>query len=184
MSTKSYPRAKRVGQQIQRALSELIRRELRDPRLGMITLTDVRMSSDLSYAKIYYSVLGADPHLAQQILTQAADILRGPLGRSLGIRHSPELRFVPDELIESGARLSALINKAVKDDQARHVDDEPVAQSDGAAESDEDGHYDSDQDEDGHYDSDQDDESDLEDPDQDDSDQDDSDQDDTASPRR
>lgn len=159
MSTKSYPRAKRVGQQIQRALSELIRRELRDPRLGMVTLTDVRMSSDLSYAKIYYSVLGADPLLAQQILTQAADMLRGPLGRALGIRHSPELRFVQDELIESGARLSALINKAVKDDEARHVDDEPAADSEA-----DDGHYDSDEDDgaesDGHYDSDEDDESD------------------------
>lgn len=159
MSTKSYPRAKRVGQQIQRALSELIRRELRDPRLGMITLTDVRMSSDLSYAKIYYSVLGADPHLAQQILTQASDILRGPLGRALGIRHSPELRFVPDELIESGARLSALINKAVKEDEARHVDDEPAevspehdpAQSDpeqSDSSDDDDAHYDSDEDDD------------------------------------
>ncbi|WP_129649282.1 30S ribosome-binding factor RbfA [Peristeroidobacter agariperforans] len=157
MSTKSYPRAKRVGQQIQRALSELIRRELRDPRLGMITLTDVRMSSDLSYAKIYYSVLGADPHLAQQILTQAADMLRGPLGRALGIRHSPELRFVQDELIESGARLSALINKAVKDDEARHVDDEPASESEAAAEADEDAHYSSDDDDDGHYDSDEDD---------------------------
>jgi ribosome-binding factor A len=161
MSTKSYPRAKRVGQQIQRALSELIRRELRDPRLGMITLTDVRMSSDLSYAKVYYSVLGADPHLAQQILTQAADILRGPLGRALGIRHSPELRFVPDELIESGARLSALINQAVKNDEARHVDEEPATESEDAAESDDDsGHYDSDKDDsddDGHYDSDEDD---------------------------
>jgi ribosome-binding factor A len=158
MSTKSYPRAKRVGQQIQRALSELIRRELRDPRLGMITLTDVRMSSDLSYATIYYSVLGADPLLAQQILTQASDMLRGPLGRALGIRHSPELRFVQDELIESGARLSALINKAVKDDQARHVDDEPAAESEPAAEADDDeAHYSSDDDDDGHYDSDQDD---------------------------
>ncbi|GFE84341.1 hypothetical protein GCM10011487_63410 [Steroidobacter agaridevorans] len=157
MSTKSYPRAKRVGQQIQRALSELIRRELRDPRLGMITLTDVRMSSDLSYAKIYYSVLGADPHLAQQILTQAADMLRGPLGRALGIRHSPELRFVQDELIESGARLSALINKAVKDDEARHVEDEPAAEGEASAESDEDAHYSSDDDDDGHYDSDEDD---------------------------
>jgi ribosome-binding factor A len=123
MASKSYPRAKRVGQQIQRALSELIRRELRDPRLGMITLTDVRMSPDLGYAKVYYSVLGADPHLAQEILTQAAEFLRGPLGRALGIRHSPELRFVQDELIESGARLSALINEAVKKDVARHVDD-------------------------------------------------------------
>ena len=149
MSTKSYPRAKRVGQQIQRALSELIRRELRDPRLGMITLTDVRMSSDLSYATIYYSVLGADPHLAQQILTQAADMLRGPLGRALGIRHSPELRFVQDELIESGARLSALINKAVKDDVARHVDEEPVTESDADAGSDDDeAHYSSDDDDD------------------------------------
>src|SRR5262245_36174239 len=155
MTSKSYPRAKRVGQQIQRALSELIRRELRDPRLGMITLTDVRMSSDLSYAKIYYSVLGADPHLAQQILTQAADILRGPLGRALGIRHSPELRFVPDELIESGARLSALINQAVKDDVARHVDEEPAEGAEHSAESDDDGHYDSDEDDD-HYDSDDD----------------------------
>lgn len=160
MSTKSYPRAKRVGQQIQRALSELIRRELRDPRLGMITLTDVRMSSDLSYATIYYSVLGADPHLAQQILTQAADMLRGPLGRALGIRHSPELRFVKDELIESGARLSGLINKAVKDDEARHVEDEPAAEPEQpAAESDDDAHYSSDDDDDGHYDSDEDDDS-------------------------
>src|SRR3990170_3029928 len=113
MASKSYPRARRVAQQIQRTLSELIRRELRDPRLGMVTLTDVRMSNDLSYAKIYYSVLGADPHQAGEILESAADLLRGPLGRSLGIRHSPELRFVHDELIESGAHLSSLIQQAV-----------------------------------------------------------------------
>ena len=145
MASKSYPRAKRVGQQIQRALSELIRRELRDPRLGMITLTDVRMSPDLGYATVYYSVLGADPNLAQQILTQAAEFLRGPLGRALGIRHSPELRFVQDELIESGARLSALINEAVKKDVATHVDDPPA--SEAAADDGGDDHYDSDDDE-------------------------------------
>jgi ribosome-binding factor A len=147
MASKSYPRAKRVGQQIQRALSELIRRELRDPRLGMITLTDVRMSPDLGYAKVYYSVLGADPHLAQEILTHAAEFLRGPLGRALGIRHSPELRFVQDELIESGARLSALINEAVKKDVATHVDDPPEAEANGDHDVAED-HYDSDDDED------------------------------------
>lgn len=124
MPTKSFPRSRRVGQQLQRALSEIMRRELRDPRLGMVTLTEVRMSSDLGYATVYYSVLGADPKLAQEILDEAADQLRGPVGRALGLRHSPELRFVKDELIEGGARLSALINKAVKEDQARHVDDE------------------------------------------------------------
>jgi ribosome-binding factor A len=123
MSIRSYPRSRRVAQQIQRALSALIRRDIRDPRLGMVTLTEVRMSSDLSYAKVYYSVLGGEREQAQEILERAAEMLRGPLGRSLGIRHSPELRFVPDELIESGARLSALITQAVRDDAARHVDE-------------------------------------------------------------
>lgn len=127
MATRSYPRSRRVAQQIQRALSELIRRELRDPRLGMVTLTEVRMSNDLSYAKVYYSVLGGEPNHAQEILDSAADMLRGPLGRSLGIRHSPELRFVHDELIEGGARLSALITRAVHEDESRHVDEPPDA---------------------------------------------------------
>jgi ribosome-binding factor A len=124
MSNKAFPRAKRIAQQIQQTLSELIRRELRDPRLGMITLTEVRVSKDLSYAKVFFSVLGAQPQQAQEILEAAGPILRGPLGRALGIRHSPELRFVHDELIESGARLSELIHKAVKDDAARHPDDD------------------------------------------------------------
>jgi ribosome-binding factor A len=122
-SNKSFPRSKRVAQQIQRALSDLIRREIRDPRLGMVTLTEVRASSDLSYATVYYSVLNADPGEAHEVLLSAADLLRGPLGRALGLRHAPELRFVQDELIENGARLSALINKAVRDDSDRHVED-------------------------------------------------------------
>jgi ribosome-binding factor A len=123
MTNKAFPRSRRVAQQIQRALSELIRREVRDRRLGMVTLTEVRMSSDLSYAQIYYSVLGAERAQAQQILDSAAEMLRGPLGRALKLRHAPELRFVADELIESGARLSALINKAVSEDEARHADE-------------------------------------------------------------
>ncbi|MGH8176467.1 MAG: 30S ribosome-binding factor RbfA [Steroidobacter sp.] len=134
MPTRSYPRSRRVAQQIQRALSELIRRDLRDPRLGMVTLTEVRMANDLSYAKVYYSVLGADLRQAQEILDSAADMLRGPLGRSLGIRHSPELRFVQDELIEGGARLSALINKAVHDDEVRHVDEPADAHNESDSE--------------------------------------------------
>jgi len=129
MSNKSYSRSSRVAHQIQRALSELIRREVRDPRLGMVTLTEVQVSKDLSYAKVFYSVLGAETSQAQEILDAAADMLRGPVGRALGLRHSPELRFVNDELIESGAKLSALINKAVKEDASRHVDD-PDAESD------------------------------------------------------
>lgn len=134
-SSKAFPRSRRVAQQIQRALSDLIRREIRDPRLGMVTLTEVRVSSDLSYATIYYSVLNAQPQEAQAVLESAAEILRGPLGRTLGLRHAPELRFVVDELIESGARLSALINRAVQDDVTRHVDDpdrDPASDADSA----------------------------------------------------
>ncbi len=148
MATRSYPRARRVGQQVQRTLSELIRREVRDPRLGMVTLTEVRMSSDLSHAKVYYSVLGADAKLAGEILAEAADLLRGPLGRSLGIRHSPQLHFIQDELIEGGARLSALIDSAVRDDLARQDDggqDDDLADEDDAAQE----RYDSDDDADG-----------------------------------
>ena len=123
MPNKPYPRSNRVAHQIQRALSELIRREVRDPRLGMVTLTEVQVSKDLSYAKVFYSVLGAEKAQAQEILDEAAAMLRGPVGRALGLRHSPELRFVNDELIESGAKLSGLIQKAVKDDASRHVDE-------------------------------------------------------------
>lgn len=124
MANKSFSRSTRVAQQLQRALSELIRRDVRDPRLGMVTLTEVRMASDLSYARIFYSTIGGDEAKAQEILDSAADMLRGPVGRSLGIRHSPELRFVRDELIQNGARMSALISNAVKQDAVRHVDDD------------------------------------------------------------
>lgn len=118
MPSKPYPRSRRVGQQLQRALSEIMRRELRDPRLGMVTIIEVRMSSDLAYATVYYSVLG-DTGETQAILDEAADQLRGPVGRALRLRHSPELRFVKDELIEGGAKLTQLINQAIKDDEAR-----------------------------------------------------------------
>ena len=123
MANKAFPRSRRVAQQIQRTLSQLIRREIRDPRLGMVTLTEVRVSKDMGYATVYYSVLGADQAKSQEILDSAAEILRGPLGRALGLRHAPELRFVHDELIESGARLSGLIHQAVRADEERHVDD-------------------------------------------------------------
>ena len=132
MSQKAYPRSRRVAEQIQRSLSELIRREVKDPRLGPVTLTDVEVSKDLSHAKVYYSVLGgaSDPALAQEILDRAAASLRGPLGRALHLRHSPELRFELDDLLERGSRLTDLIRRAVEDDRARHVEDEAADDAD------------------------------------------------------
>jgi ribosome-binding factor A len=123
---KSFPRSRRVAEQIQRALSDLIRRELRDPRLGSVTIVDVQVSPDLSYAKVFYSILGGNknPELTQEIMTEGAKILRGPVGRALSLRHAPELRFVRDELIEQGVRMTTLIRDAVNNDDARHVDED------------------------------------------------------------
>jgi len=123
---KSFSRSKRVAEQIQRNLSELIRREVRDPRLGPVTIVDVQVSDDLSHAKVFYSILGGDkqPDLTGEIMHDAARALRGPLGRSLGLRHAPQLEFVADQLLEYGSRLTQVINQAVKSDQDRHVDDE------------------------------------------------------------
>jgi ribosome-binding factor A len=124
---KAYPRSRRVGDQIQRSLSELLRREVRDPRLGPVTITEVRVSPDLSHAKVFYSVLGGlskkyDPKLTQEILEGAARMLRGRLGRALSLRHAPEIHFEADTLIDEGARMTSLIRDAVKQDEVRHVD--------------------------------------------------------------
>jgi ribosome-binding factor A len=124
--SKSFPRHRRVADQIQRSLGELIRRELRDPRLGSVTIVDVQVSNDLSHAKVFYSILGGDkkPEQTREILEEGAKLLRGPLGRSLQLRHAPQITFVADELIEYSTNLSAKISEAVKSDTQRHVDDE------------------------------------------------------------
>jgi ribosome-binding factor A len=133
---KAYPRSRRVGDQIQRSLSELLRREVRDPRLGPVTITEVRVSTDLSHAKVFYSVLSdlaanskSDPKLTQEILEDAARMLRGRLGRALSLRHAPEIHFEADTLIDEGARMSNLIRTAVKEDAIKHVDTDTLATS-------------------------------------------------------
>jgi ribosome-binding factor A len=123
---REVPRARRVAEQVQRTLSELLRREVRDPRLKPITITHVKMSPDLSHAWVMFEILGGDAHdpLQREILDEAARYLRGPLGRSLGLRLSPQIHFQPDEELERSTRLDELITKAVRDDKARHGEDE------------------------------------------------------------
>jgi ribosome-binding factor A len=102
----------------------MLRRELRDPRAKPLTVTHVRLSPDLSHAWVYYTLLSGDSHdaLQREILDEAAVYLRGPLGRALGLRVSPQLHFQPDEELERGNRLDELITRAVRDDAARHVE--------------------------------------------------------------
>ena len=116
---REFPRSRRVGDQIQRELSALIRDEIRDPRLGMVSISAVSLSRDLGYAKVHVSVLGDDVQAAEsvEILNRAAGFLRHRLGKLLHIRTVPELHFLHDRSLEEGARLGALINRAVASDR-------------------------------------------------------------------
>ena len=108
-------RLRRVADQIQRELSGLLRSELKDPRVGMITLTGVEVSPDLAHAKVFFTMLGDADALArtQEGLSRAAGFLRSELGHRLKLRVTPEVRFVHDASVERGARLSKLIDDAV-----------------------------------------------------------------------
>jgi ribosome-binding factor A len=122
---REIPRARRVAEQVQRTLADLLRREVRDPRLKPVTVTHVRMSPDLSHAWVHFQVLGGDAHdpLQQEILDEAAVYLRGPLGRALRLRIAPHLHFQPDTELEQSQRLDELIHRAVREDEARHPSD-------------------------------------------------------------
>ena len=124
---REVPRAHRVAEQVQRTLAELLRREVRDPRLKPVTITHVKMSPDLSHAWVHFELLTGDSHdpLQQEILDEAAVYLRGPLGRALRLRIAPHIHFRPDEELERGHRLDDLITRAVREDAARHDGDDP-----------------------------------------------------------
>ena len=122
---KEFPRTRRIGEQVQRELALLIREDIKDPRIGMVSVTSVIVSRDLSHAKVYVSVLGnaeqADASIS--VLANAAGFLRHKLGKVLHIRVIPELRFYHDRSLEEGARMGALINAAIASDKG-NVDDE------------------------------------------------------------
>lgn len=112
----STARRERIADQIQRELAELIRLEVRDPRVGMITLTGVGLSRDQSHAKVYFTVLGSESDAAQarEGLQRAAGFLRSSLAHRLTTRTVPQLDFAYDESVERGVRLARLIDEAVK----------------------------------------------------------------------
>jgi ribosome-binding factor A len=112
----SNARSARIADQIQRSLAEVIRLELRDPRVGLVTLTGVELSRDQSHAKVFFTVMGtaAEVEAAGQGLANAAGFLRSELAHRLTTRKVPELHFEFDESVERGVRLSRLIDEAVK----------------------------------------------------------------------
>jgi len=113
---KDNPRAKRLGEQIQRELTELLRRDVKDERIGNVTITAVNVSGDLRTARVYYLVFGKDgPNPAvQRGLESAAGFLRNALSKALMIRYTPTLSFELDTSIEHGVRLTQLIDSLKK----------------------------------------------------------------------
>ena len=116
---KHSPRPRRVGDQIQRELAELLRLQVKDPRIGMVTVTAVDVAPDLSHAKIFVTHLGGNEQAAAVVkaLQHTAGYLRSELSHRLKLYSVPELRFLYDDSIESGIKLSQLIDEAVADDR-------------------------------------------------------------------
>ncbi len=118
---KEHSRGQRIGDLIQRELSLVIQKEMRDPRVGMLTINEVKVSRDLAYADVYYTLLQNDESAApDEILNNAGGFMRSHLARVLTTRTVPKLRFHYDESVAHGQRLSSLIDKAVAEDEARH----------------------------------------------------------------
>jgi ribosome-binding factor A len=108
-------RGLRVADQIQRELAELISREVKDPRIGMVTLLSVDLTADYAYATVHYTVLPSDEatiEATQQGLQRAAGFMRSIMGRRVRIHTNPELRFVHDGSTERGMHMSQLIDAA------------------------------------------------------------------------
>lgn len=112
-SSRGFQRSERVAEQVRRDLADLIRTELKDPRVGMISLTEVELTPDYAHAKVYFTTLNAE-HLddIQRGLKRAAGFLRRELGRRIHIHTLPELHFVYDASLERGTSLSQLIDQA------------------------------------------------------------------------
>jgi ribosome-binding factor A len=122
---KEYPRHERIGEQIQRDLSELIRKEIKDPRMSpIVTVAEVKVSADLGRASVYVTVLDDKGKASVDVLNRASGFLRGLLGQRLRLRTIPHLHFIYDTTAERGARLSALIDKAVAADRGATGDDD------------------------------------------------------------
>lgn len=122
------PRTVRVGEQIRRELAELLRDEVKDPRIGMVSIGDVEVSRDLTHARVYFSVYGDEDTIrnCKAGLDSAAGFLRGELGRRMKIRAVPSLRFVHDDTQQKGDRVSELIDRALG---AKVTDDVPENKS-------------------------------------------------------
>ncbi|WP_016954105.1 30S ribosome-binding factor RbfA [Catenovulum agarivorans] len=134
---REFSRADRVAQQVQKETAQILQRELKDPRVGMVTISEVEVSRDLAYAKIFISSLLQDEEKAKtsvKQLNELAPYIRSLLAKRLRMRHVPSIKFVLDTSLNEGIRMSELVDKAVKTDKQKsdqfNSDDAEQAQDD------------------------------------------------------
>jgi len=119
---REFSRTRRVEEQLRRDLAELIRHEIKEPDLGMISITEIKVSPDLAHAQIYTTILQDDADIikySMQTLQDYAGRLRSLLGKRMRIRRVPELVFIYDDLIQRGTALSQVIEEAVDVDRKK-----------------------------------------------------------------
>src|SRR6476659_8373874 len=123
------PRVRRIADRIQVIVAEMLERRVKDPRLGFVTITDVRVTGDSQQATIFSTVLGEDGDLASTAaaLESAKGLLRSEVAKQLGMRHAPTLTFVPDAIPETARHLDEVLA------HAKALDEEIASRSAGAA---------------------------------------------------
>jgi ribosome-binding factor A len=124
-------RTRRIESEIQRVLSELISRGVKDPRVGNVTITAVSLAADMGVAKVFF-IPFASRNPAEEVrigLTSAGGYLRGEIGRRLRLRHAPRLEFVIDDTVDKAAHLTGLINRAVASDRAGDPADDEASKN-------------------------------------------------------
>jgi ribosome-binding factor A len=121
---REFSRGRRIADLIQKELAVLVQREMKDPRLGMITINDAKVSRDLAYADVYFTMLPeANAETAETVLNDAGGYLRSQLAKIMSTRTTPKLRFHYDSTIENGARMSRAIDKArARDEKPRDTE--------------------------------------------------------------
>ncbi|MBW8190982.1 30S ribosome-binding factor RbfA [Neiella marina] len=122
---KAFKRTDRVSQQVKKSIAMILQREIKDPRIGMVTVSDVEVSRDIAYAKIYVTFLFDDADAIKagmKVLKDAAGYIRSLLGSEVKMRLTPELQFIYDDSLVEGMRLSNVVTSAVEEDKRKRGD--------------------------------------------------------------
>ena len=125
--SREFKRSDRVAQELKKEVAIILQREVKDPRIGMVTVSDVEVSRDLAYAKIFVTFLfDSDQAAIEQGmagLEKVSPYIRSLVGKAMRLRIVPELRFIYDESLVEGMRMSNLVSNVIRQDEAKHKED-------------------------------------------------------------